>query len=486
MIGAVRPASAKRSAVARAKVAVRRPLSQVATRNVWWLAGPLFTFLPTAVMLGKASLWEDEVQTVVAISRPWREIIRLVQVTDAPHGAYYGFLHFWTKVFGESEFALRLPSLLAMTVAAALVSVLAARIAGRRAGLLAGVAFAVFPATAIYGAMARPYGFVVMFAALALLTAQLAVTRGGWRWWMLHLVSLIGVAYSSVIGLAIAPGIGIFMLASRDIRKFGMWIAALAGTIVIAWPLVELTRAQAGLQGWVPETTLWDIPRIFGETASRSSAITWSIVGGGVAAGLLRRRGAFLVWAALASPPILVGIMSLVLYPTLITRYVLVLLPALAVLAGAAFGRGRGRWIVVPAMVLLAVVAIPERRAHFEMASFGADFRAAAAVVSAQFQPGDAVVYGGEWGIWRNGLNYYLAGEKRPVDVMLSAPAADTGTLYASVRPAAELEANLLQYSRVWLVEPTGRSMTHVALAGLMAPGGTTSVDRIDVTLFRR
>jgi mannosyltransferase len=57
--------------------------------------------------LSARQLWRDELVTLRLARMPVEQISAYVQKTDAVNAPYYYFMHFWTAVFGDSEFALR-------------------------------------------------------------------------------------------------------------------------------------------------------------------------------------------------------------------------------------------------------------------------------------------------------------------------------------------------------------------------------------------
>jgi mannosyltransferase len=136
---------------------------------------------------------------------PWHEFWPVLRYVDAVLAPYYVLMHAWVSVFGDSDLALRIPSLLAMAAAAGLTGALGARLAGPGAGLLAGIVFGLLPSTSRFGAEARPYALVV-FAAVAatylLLRAWERPTAVRWAGYagavamlsLLHVVAVLGSA----------------------------------------------------------------------------------------------------------------------------------------------------------------------------------------------------------------------------------------------------------------------------------------------------
>src|SRR6202034_4096331 len=87
-----------------------------------WLAWAGPTVLTAALGLYQINvpiLWRDELATWSAASRTLPQLWAMVHNVDAVLGLYYLGLHLWMAVFGDSAAAMRLPSALAMTGAAA-------------------------------------------------------------------------------------------------------------------------------------------------------------------------------------------------------------------------------------------------------------------------------------------------------------------------------------------------------------------------------
>ena len=81
------------------------------------------------------------------------------------------------------------PSLLAMSVAAAVTAALGRRLALASAlpapsvtGMAAGLLLVALPLTTYYVEDARPYGLVSMFALISTYALVRGVTEPGWRW----------------------------------------------------------------------------------------------------------------------------------------------------------------------------------------------------------------------------------------------------------------------------------------------------------------
>jgi mannosyltransferase len=128
-------------------------------------APPLLTFVVTLWGITASSYWRDEAATMVAVQRPFGQLLRMLGNIDAVHGAYYVMMWVVVRLGGTGELVTRLPSALAMAGAAAAVAAIGYRLVSSRAGLFAGLVFAVLPATSFYAQDARADAIAVGLAA---------------------------------------------------------------------------------------------------------------------------------------------------------------------------------------------------------------------------------------------------------------------------------------------------------------------------------
>ena len=116
--------------------------------------------------LGSQSLWIDEVLTwrSAYIGRP----IGLPEVLENVHGPFYSLvLHLWGGVFGESEWALRLPSALAGIALVPATAWVAGRWLGAATAVPAAWLAAGSPFLIWYAQEARNYSMLMLWAVLA-------------------------------------------------------------------------------------------------------------------------------------------------------------------------------------------------------------------------------------------------------------------------------------------------------------------------------
>src|SRR3989440_9013788 len=110
-----------------------------------WLVPGLAMLAIGLLGVTRPALGAAELQTWGMATTPWPEMLSVLRWVDAIIGPYYAVEHAFVGVVGVSDLTLRLPSVLAMAAAAALVGALGARLATHRVGLVAGLGFAGLP-----------------------------------------------------------------------------------------------------------------------------------------------------------------------------------------------------------------------------------------------------------------------------------------------------------------------------------------------------
>jgi uncharacterized membrane protein len=107
----------------------------------------MFAFLISVAGAGRPSFWEDEAATISASTRSLSQLWSLLTTVDAVHGLYYLLMHGWFAVFPATEFWSRVPSAIAIGIAAGGVVTLGWRLSTRSVAVTAGIVFAVLPWT---------------------------------------------------------------------------------------------------------------------------------------------------------------------------------------------------------------------------------------------------------------------------------------------------------------------------------------------------
>ena len=103
----------------------RRLRSTVSERVARWgvpMVPAVVAILVVGQGLGRRQLWRDEMATWVASTKSLSGLRDLIGSMDVVLAPYYVLMHGWIAVFGDSEISLRMPSLLAAALAAALTA----------------------------------------------------------------------------------------------------------------------------------------------------------------------------------------------------------------------------------------------------------------------------------------------------------------------------------------------------------------------------
>ncbi|MDB5562254.1 MAG: hypothetical protein JWN11_1672 [Hyphomicrobiales bacterium] len=294
--------------------------------------------------LGHASIWLDE---AVSWQQSNSTLRQLISSTAADNYPPLHNLALWVtiKLFGDSEFALRLPSAVAGVLTCAAVYWVGAMLGGRKAGLLAAVVLALSGFHIFYSQDARQYAFLGLFATLFAGTSIRFLEEPTRRWGLMSVLAGTALVYSHYYGvlgwLSIGFGSGLAVLFSPLRRQIWKWalVQLAIGVLFSPWLLIFLRRARhvAAAGFWAPRPTFQtlsdDLSRI---TAGQTRIMIIGIALALVMLGLWNKKAWVLwTWAVL---PIAMGVLvSIVVQPVFIARYGMVSLPAMVIALSVGF-----------------------------------------------------------------------------------------------------------------------------------------------------
>jgi hypothetical protein len=321
---------------------------------------------------------------------------------------------------------------------------------------------------------------MLAFAAASFLALEwlLESDRGDWRPWLAYFASITAAVYCGLEAVLVVPAQLVVLAWHRD-RTRAM-LSALASSALCCAPLAILAASRGSSQlFWVPPPSLRILGQVLQALTSAAIAPSFSTSTTTVllvftlvvlAAGawwsmrLLRAergaaRGPALLFAWLLVPPVLALIEAVFGQSIFQARYLLVSLPAVAILLGwtvvqvvpALTG---ARWrVILPATSFAALLVL---RAVQLGPSYGYSFENWRGVTShalAHTRAGDCVAFYPSDG--RQAFKYYLgsrAGAPRPI--LPSAPWNQVRSYvedYASLSPS-QLARLPSECSRVWLI----------------------------------
>jgi mannosyltransferase len=354
------------------------------------------------------SVWRDEAATWQVARRSVADIWHMLGQVDAVRGLYCLLMHELFAWFGPSTTTLRLPSVLAMAVAAACVTAIGHRLAGTWAGLGAGLALGLLPAVQFYLQEGRPYALIAAGAGIStLLLVTLLTERGRTGLWAAYGGTVLVCALLNWLSLLILPA----HLATLAWTKAGRgtwtrWAAASTAAVAATLPLILFSRSQSEQVSWIPPLT-WHMligPAVLLTIGGLGALLDRSRVGRAWAG----RPGAGRLSVAAVGMPLLavpqIGLIGLsLIQPLFLDRYILFSMLGLALLIGAALGTAvraaeprfpRASRRLVPTVVVVALLALlPQSLAKRSPESRVDDVLSAAADVRRLKQPGDAVLF---------------------------------------------------------------------------------------------
>ncbi|MFF4193490.1 glycosyltransferase family 39 protein [Nonomuraea sp. NPDC001831] len=417
---------------------------------------------------GAATLNGDELATISAASRSLAGLWELARNIDGHFLPYYLFMHFWVKA-GTAELWLRLPSAVAIGVAAWFLADLGRRLHSVRAGVIGAALFAILPSVSYYGAFARSYAFAAAAVVFSFWALHRAVERpGGGRWvtygvavalvCCTHLFAVLAlpahlalVRRGVLVRMAVALGIGGLPAVVLGLVGFGerhaiSWIPQRGPEVWLKFPKMAAGSTWAGVLLFV--VALAGAVVLWKSTAGRDRRHD----GDSGSAGRELGAGEGRRWAVagvgwLVLPPLLLLAVSQLVTPAYVDRYLFVTAPALALLAGVAVA-GVPRFPVPAGVALVLVggllaapdqVTVREENGRFENIPW------ALRVVKAE--PEDAIVYGQSQ--LRAGFDYY-ADAAMPDDVLRTGDVPDADGFGYPER--SEVAAALKGRDRVWVV----------------------------------
>jgi len=425
------------------------------------------------------SVWRDEAATWQVAQRSAADIWHMLGQVDAVHGLYYLLMHGLFECFGPSTTTLRLPSVLAVAVAAACVAVIGHRLAGTWAGLGAGLAFGLLPAVQFYLQEGRPYALVAAVAAYStLLLVTVIEGRGGAMRWTAYGGTILLCGLLNWLSLLILPAHAVTLVWAQTRRGTWIrWATTSAAATACVLPLILFSRGQSQQISWIPPLT-WHM--LIGP------AVLLAI--GSLGALLYRPQVGRLSVAAVGLPLLAVpqiGLIGLSLVqPLFLDRYVLFSLLGLALLIGAGLSAAvqaatprfpRAATWILPVVVAVSMVALfPQFLAKRSPSSRVDDVLAVAADVRRLKETGDAVLF--------------VPSARR--DTKLVSPDAFTGlrdvALVESPEESGTLKGVEASPARIRAALPAQQRILLVTDAATVARPVSAERDRVKMSVLRK
>ncbi|MDJ0335922.1 glycosyltransferase family 39 protein [Salinibacterium sp. G-O1] len=490
--------------IARESDGTRQRLRRRATLPL--LAG-LLGFTISMIGITIPGLWYDEAATVISTTRSWTQLWAELGNVDAVHALYYAVMHLVFDVFGYSPLSLRMPSAIAVGIAAALVVILGRQLGRPRLAIIAAVAFCLIPRVTWMGTEGRSYALTATLAILATVVLVRAIrlgTRGSWvLYGFVALLSVTVFIYLALVIVAHAVTVA-WLLAERSGRarlNARNWLISAGVAGVLSIPFVLETMSQSGQISWIGPLTGLTVQGVlrsqwfYSSEAFAIAAWAFTVVGVivMVRALVLARRVAngpaghaartFLavVLPAMLVPTLALLFVSAVYQPIYQPRYLSMCTPFVALAIAAGIDAIRWRPASAMAVALLVVLALPQVTLQRtpETKEFSSWAQVADLIAAERASDGPdsttAIIYGELWGHAKattRAIAYsYPEQFESTVDVTILTPAAETAQLWETRAPIAESLDRLDGTDVAYLITSTTRDLRPATTEALASVG---------------
>jgi len=418
--------------------------------------------IPGAWQLSRASFWNDEAATWAISGHSLADLMHVLRNSGGDRGAalYYGVAFAWMRVFGTSELAIRSLSLLAASATMVPFHACARRLVAPPAAWAAGAVLATSSFLLTYARDGRAYALAVLLVVVAAWTFLRAVDSTSSRdWWIFTVLAAMAVYahwFSALVVLALF--IALFWVRPVAALRRHALISALA-LVALALPIavIVLAGANSGVD-WIAPLSVDEVRVVasgFVGTSNPTPQVVMAVLLIiGLIASCARRRDAL-------PPPIVftwfvvpVGLTILVstVKPLLVTRYLIVALPAFALLIGFGLSRvvGNRNWLLAGATLTLILLSYGNL---WTSSSGGEDWRSIVASIGQRAHRADAIVVFPSTAV--SAFSYYARGNSSLRDRSGPSwpPTQWNSPFNRSIPNQTVLQASSLAHSRVvWLV----------------------------------
>jgi mannosyltransferase len=437
------------------------------------LAVALLAALVGSVALSRPSLWFDESATVSAsASRSLPDLWKLLTHIDAVHGLFYLLMHGWFCLVPPTEFWIRVPSCLAVGIAAAGVVVLARQFLPRSTAIYAGIVFAILPRVTWAAVEGRSYALQAVAAVwLTVLLINAVRRHRGWLWVAYSLALMLAILLNIYLVLLVPVHAVVTPLLRRQRSIVVWWAVSSAVGVGALTPLMLFASGQSFQVAWIHSLT-WNslvdvslhqyfdnsVPFALVTALIFVAALAIRFTGRWDSVGDTRRI--LLICAAWMVVPTAISLIySALSDPLYYPRYLFFTTPAMAIVMAiciTAVAR-RPRWIAL-VLVALAVAAIPNyllsQRQRY--AKEGWDYSDVADLITAKAAPGDCLLVDNTVGWLPGPVRALLAARPAAfaplVDIGRGAPAAERETLWDGHIAVWLIVGRLYKCSTLWTI----------------------------------
>jgi len=319
-------------------------------------AGVLFAMATVALVsssrIGVTGFWLDEVSSVVT-ALDWDRMWEWLRRYEANMWLYYLLLHFWLML-GHSEAVVRGLSVVAGVATVPAVYGLARRLAGRGAGVVASLLLATNLFFMRYAQEARAYSLLVLLVTASTYFLVREVEEPSPKYWLGFTLCAAAAVYAHFFGILVL----VAQIASlawlprghapwRHLAYSGVSLTLLLAPIVLFQPL------NSGQADWLSQPAPSDLWVLLTRLAgSRSLVVLYGVLCAVAIVPIVRHWGAggkwtmtdwrhLLVLLWLVVPPAVAFLVSVLVKPVWVNRYLVMCVPPLILLGSSGIARLR-------------------------------------------------------------------------------------------------------------------------------------------------
>jgi len=354
------------------------------------------------IRLDRRPLWMDEAFDVHFTTLGWSKYLEVVRENEMSQALYLLVLKPWLAIASSGEWAARLPSVVFAAAACALMVPLGARLLGSRlAGVVAGLLLACNAFGVEWSQQVRTYSLSMLASVVVTYLFVRAAESNSWSWWLTYgAVSGLAVYAHFFVALVVMAHYAALLAIGRT-SAVKRWAAGVAIGLLLAAPALDFAvNHDNGQAGWVPPLS-WPFVEETIDSLSGGNGVLLLLAFGGVLLVVWRAfRHVGEAWrhvlvASWVTAPLVIALVMSYFKPLYADRYLIVVLPALAMSAAALVTAG-GR---VPAIAAAAVIlgfSLHGVR-HWYEGPIEQDWRAAATVIEQRAAPGDKILVRPDW-----------------------------------------------------------------------------------------
>ena len=436
--------------------------------------------------LGGLSLWYDEAYTVGTVDRPLGDALWRIVHWEANQSPYYLLMTGWVRL-GDSEAFLRLLSVGFWVATVPVLYLLGRRLVDARVGAVAALLYALHGFALEWAQQVRAYTMVAFAVTLATLLFVRLVERPTTGRALAYAAVAALAAYTQFFAVLVLVAHAASLLVLRPTPALRRAAVVAGGTLaVLLVPLgVYVLTADGDPVGWVASPSGTQVAEVVQDLAGRGWLQVVAYAAAGLAGLLAVARVArgegrspttwrFLLPVLWLGVPLLVTVVgSATVKPLLVPRYLLVVVPALVLVAAIGLCRLDDRRLASAGVAVLAVVSLVGAVQVLQRDAFE-DWRSAVEVVAEGADAGDEVV-------------------------VLPGRAVHAARYYADRHDAPELtllgpdDLADLDGEQVWVLDrrsqgrsDEGRNLVEAGLAGTYELVEEHQFDNIDVRRYQR